>query len=103
MNDKYIEIMGNEIVVKTVKPEDLNNGDPNGLYLGRFTTEPELTIKLSSKLSKKKREAVLLHECFHAMLWVSGVGCALTMDIEEQIVLMFEHNIKKSIKELKGI
>ena len=94
MKNDYIEIMG-----KAVKIE-IHHLTKDG-FLGQFTSEPELLIKICKTLKGSARKRVLLHECYHAMLWISGIGCHLDMKTEESIVMMLEMNLEDVIKNSK--
>ena len=76
-----IMILGQEILVKRVKPKPDTWGEFN-------TLKHEIT--LNSNLKGKELTRVYIHETFHAALKVSGLDQILSLEQQEALCVMFE-------------
>ncbi len=89
----YLDLAGRKI--KLIE-KDFEDGN-----LGQFRSEPELTIQIKTKMPKNQRSRVLRHELTHALLWITGSGFNLTLDVEEPLVLALEYGMEQIIRESK--
>ena len=59
------------------------------------TEGPERSIKIKSTATPEIREATLLHETMHAILYTSGVGELLEENLEEAVVVALENGLSQ--------
>lgn len=89
-----VKVLGHDVSVvrKDLKEDNI---------LGRFSSEPVLLIELEISMYDTQSRRVLLHEMIHAALYVSGLAAGMSVDLNEQITLMFEYEAEKLLKESK--
>lgn len=81
-------ILGNPVIVRYTVPISAPE-------LGTFETSPtgDLVISLCPDLDEEILRKVLLHECVHAILHISGLTNLVTDQIEEAIVTAIENGL----------
>ncbi|RYZ83692.1 MAG: protein DA1 [Proteobacteria bacterium] len=92
MRIKTVTILGRKIPVTHTAPKDDS--------IGEFTNMP-IGIRVNDNLEGSDYRRVLIHECVHAALAISGIaGYQISEEVEESICTVMESAFEDILKSL---
>ncbi len=95
-----VSILGHTFNIKYISQKQIDKGQPDKIYGDCDVYNRE--IRILKTLAPDILKATLLHECFHAILGISGQAEMLTEGQEEAIVIALEHGLGPIIGEFSG-
>ena len=93
---KSLDILGHKVRIKYVSSWNGHKDIPSGL-IGRFYPDTGTIYILKTK-PKEMQKHFLLHEINHAIMFYTGIGQSISLELEEVIAQSFASFYKGFIK-----